>query len=94
MYVAQKQRKTWLYDTNKDEMKAFVGALYFMALHRLPKILIITFLLIGYLLFLHYKMFLPGTDSGNCGRIFIWLTTQGSLLLLMTATISFTNYVP
>ena len=36
LYVAQKQRKTWLCDTNKDEMKAFVGALYFMALHRLP----------------------------------------------------------
>ena len=31
LYVAQKQRKTWLCDTNKDEMKAFVGALYFMA---------------------------------------------------------------
>ena len=29
-------KKTWLCDTNKDEMKAFVGAYYFMALHRLP----------------------------------------------------------
>ena len=34
MYIAQKQWKTWLCDKNKDEMKAFVGALYFKALHR------------------------------------------------------------
>ena len=36
IYVAQKQRKSWFNDTNKDEMKAFVGALFFMAIHRLP----------------------------------------------------------
>ena len=36
IYVAQKQRKSWFNDTNKDEMKAFVGALIFMAVHRLP----------------------------------------------------------
>ena len=36
IYVAQKQRKSWFNDTNKDEMKAFVGALFFMAVHRLP----------------------------------------------------------
>ena len=29
IYVAQKQRKSWFNDTNKDEMKAFVGALFF-----------------------------------------------------------------
>ena len=36
IYVAQKQRKSRFNDTNKDEMKAFVGALFFMAVHRLP----------------------------------------------------------
>ena len=36
IYVAQKQRKSWFNDTNKDETKAFVGALIFMAVHRLP----------------------------------------------------------
>ena len=36
IYVAQKQKKSWFNDTNKDEMKAFVGALFFMAIHRLP----------------------------------------------------------
>ena len=36
IYVAQKQRKSWFNDTNKDETKAFVGALVFMAVHRLP----------------------------------------------------------
>ena len=53
IYVAQKQRKSWFNDTNKDEMKAF---------------------------------------SGNCGRIFIGLTIQDNLLLLMRALISCTNY--
>ena len=36
IYVAQKQRKSWFNDTHKDEMKAFVGALFFMVLHRPP----------------------------------------------------------
>ena len=36
IYVAQKQRKSWFNDTNKDEIKAFVGALFFMAVPRIP----------------------------------------------------------
>ena len=36
IYVAQKQRKSWFNDTNKDEMKAFVGALFFMAVPSIP----------------------------------------------------------
>ena len=35
-YVAQKQKKSWFNDAKKDEMKAFVGALFFMAIHRQP----------------------------------------------------------
>jgi len=74
-------------------MKAFVAALFFMPVHRLPN-------------FDHYfshdwvfavptiqkLMFLPETDSGTCGRIFIWLTVHDNLLLLMRAMISCTNY--
>ena len=29
IYVAQKQRKSWFNETNKDEMKAFVGTPFF-----------------------------------------------------------------
>lgn len=36
IYVAQKQKKSWFNDAKKDEMKAFVGALFFMAIHRQP----------------------------------------------------------
>ena len=36
LYVRQKNRKTWHGNTTVQEMKAFIGALFFMALHRLP----------------------------------------------------------
>ena len=65
---------------------------YFLWLYPGYLILITSFLAIGFLLFPQYKMFLPQTDSGNCGRIFIWLTIQDNLLLLMRAMISCTNY--
>ena len=58
IYVAQKQRKSWFNDTNKDEMKAFVGALIFMAVHRLPNF-DHYFCHDWVIVFLQYKMFLP-----------------------------------
>lgn len=36
LYVRQKNRKSWRGNTTVQEMKAFVGTLFFMALHRLP----------------------------------------------------------
>ena len=52
---------------------------YFLWLFIGNQILNTTFLVIGFLLFLQYKMFLPEADSGSCGRSFIWLTIQWGL---------------
>ena len=77
----------WLNDANGDGMNAFALEDYFS--WRFSNT---TFLAIGFLLFLQYKMFSLKTDSGNCGRTFIWLTIQDNLLLPMRAMISCTSY--